>query len=251
MIKNIFIIFIILIFNSCSFDTRSGIWTQESISLKSDENNNIQELFKTEILNENELNPNLKIKILNSSKNKNKIRGNNSGALDVKTTFENISKYSFNKIKYFDQFEPKPVFINKDIIFFDKKGTIIRFDDNSKVKWKVNHYGKKEKKLLPILKLVKGKKNLLVTDNFARIYLIDYSNGNLIWKNDHDVSFMSQVQIDNDKFYVLDANNTFICFSLQNGEKLWQFKSEKKLINSQKQTSVVINEENVIFNNSK
>ncbi len=251
MIKDIFIIFIILILTSCSFDTRSGIWTEESISLNSEENNKIKELFKKEILNENEFNPNLKINVKNFTENKNKFKGNNFGASKIQSNFKNISKYNFQKIKYFDQFEPKPIFIKNDLIFFDKKGSIIRFDDESNIKWKVNYYSKKEKKLLPILKLAKSEKNLLVTDNLAQIYLIDISNGNLIWKKDHNVFFISQIKIDDNKFYVLDANNVLSCFSIVDGQLIWQFKGEKKLINSQKQTSVIINNENVIFNNTR
>ena len=49
MTKNILIIFTILFLTSCSFDTRSGIWTKENISLNSKENRNIKELFKKEI----------------------------------------------------------------------------------------------------------------------------------------------------------------------------------------------------------
>ena len=63
MTKKIFIILIVLLLNSCSFDTRSGIWTQESISLNNDENKKIKELFKKEILDENEFNPNLKLEV--------------------------------------------------------------------------------------------------------------------------------------------------------------------------------------------
>ena len=251
MIKNIFIIFIILLLNNCSFDTRSGIWTEEPISLSNEENKKIQELFKNEILDENEFNPNLKIDIKNLDDNKNKIKGNNFGALKVSSIFKNVSNYKFNKIKYFNQFEPEAIFINKDLIFFNKKGSIIKFDDKSNIKWKVNHYSKKEKKLLPLLRFAKSGTKLLVTDNFAKIYLVDTSNGDLIWKVDHTVSLISQIKVDEDKFYVLDANNIFSCFSLLDGQKVWQFKTEKKLINSQKQTSVIINEESVIFNNTR
>ena len=91
MIKNIFIIFIILLLNNCSFDTRSGIWTEEPISLSNEENKKIQELFKNEILDENEFNPNLKIDIKNLDDNKNKIKGNNFGALKVSSIFKNVS----------------------------------------------------------------------------------------------------------------------------------------------------------------
>ena len=251
MIKNIFIILIILILNSCSFDTRSGIWTEEPINLGNEENKEIKVLFKKEILNENELNPNLKLEIKNFNQNKNKFNGNNFGALEISSSFENISKYSFNRIKYFDHFEPELVFIRNDLIFFDKKGSIIRFDEKSKIKWKVNHYNKKEKKLPPILKIAKVGNKLLITDNLAKLYLLDASNGKLIWKNEHKVFFISQIKVDRDRFYVLDASNIFTCYSLSNGKKIWEFKGETKLINSQQQTSVIINKENVIFNNSK
>ena len=251
MIKNIFIILIILILNSCSFDTRSGIWTEEPINLGNEENKEIKVLFKKEILNENEFNPNLKLEIKNLNQNKNKFNGNNFGALEISSSFENISKYSFNRIKYFDHFEPELVFIRNDLIFFDKKGSIIRFDEKSKIKWKVNHYNKKEKKLPPILKIAKVGNNLLITDNLAKLYLLDASNGKLIWQNEHKVFFISQIKVDRDRIYVLDANNIFTCYSLSNGKKIWEFKGETKLINSQQQTSVIINNENVIFNNSK
>ena len=251
MIKNIFIIFIILLLNNCSFDTRSGIWTQESISSNDEENQNIKELFKKEILNKNELNPNLNIKISNSYNNKNKFNGNNFGALKVKSEFKKLLKYNFNKIKYFDQFEPELIFIDNDLIFFDKKGSVIRFDDESKIKWKINHYNKKEKELFPILKLTKSEKNLLITDSLARLYLINSLDGKMIWKSEHNIFFISEIKIDDNKFYALDADNIFTCFSLLNGEKLWEFKSQKKLINSQKQTSIIINKKSVIFNNTQ
>ena len=251
MSKNTLIILFILFLNSCSFDTRSGIWTKEKISLNSIENNQIKELFKKEILNENEFNPNLKLSIKNFTESKNKYKGNNFGALKVNSSFKNISKYSYSKIEYFEQFEPKAVFVDKDLIFFDKKGSIIKFDHESKIKWKVNYYSKKEKKLLPTLRFERSNKNLLVTDNFAKIYLINTSNGKLIWTKEHDVSLISQLKIENNKFYVLDANNTFSCYSLLDGQKIWEFKGEKRLINSQKQTSVIISDDSVIFNNTK
>ena len=37
--------------------------------------------------------------------------------------FDNLLKYSFNRIKYFDQFEPELVFFDRDLIFFDIKAT--------------------------------------------------------------------------------------------------------------------------------
>ena len=49
------------------------------------------------------------------------------------------------------------------LIFFDKKGSIIRYDNNQKVIWKKNHYSKSEKKLRPKLNFVLEGENLLVS----------------------------------------------------------------------------------------
>ena len=40
------------------------------------------------------------------------------------------------------------------------------------------------------------------------------------------------------------------CFSLKNGQRIWNIKTENTLIKSQKKISIVINNDNVIFNNS-
>ena len=251
MIKISFIILSILILNSCSFDTKSGIWTKEKIALNDRENNKIKELFKKEISNENEFNSKLEIVLKNFSENSNKYKGNNFGALKIDTNFNDISKYNFSKIQYFDQFEPEAIFIDENLIFFDRKGSIIKFGEESEITWKVNYYSKKEKKLSPLLKFERSGKNLLVIDNFAKMYLINTSDGKLIWKTEHNASLISQIKIEDNKFYVLDANNTFSCYSLLDGTKLWNFVGEKKLINPQKQTSIVINNESVIFNNTR
>ncbi len=249
MNKYFFFLLIFLILNNCSFDNRSGIWTKEK--KVEFEEKKTQKLFDEKLLNENELNKNLIIKISNITPKNNIISGNNFGILDIKLKFNKISKYKFSKIKYFDQFEPELIFFKKDLIFFDNKGSLIRFSEDSKVIWKKNHYNKSEKKLKPILSLSNYKNLLLVTDSLSKYYLVDLNSGDLLWSKDHTTNFISDIKIDNNKFYVLDSNNSFLCFSLINGEKLWEFQTEQKLINSQKKTSIVFNNSSVFFNNSK
>jgi outer membrane protein assembly factor BamB len=250
--KNIFIFLILILFNNCSFDTKSGIWTQEKkLTEIKQENKKINELFKQNIIDENEFNKDLIVKFVNDKKIRANINQNNLGVSELSLRLDKLLKYKFSKIEYFDQFEPELVFFNNDIIFFDKKGSIIRFNDDSKIIWKVNHYDKKERKLKPLLNLSLFKDKLLVADSLSNIYLVDLNNGKLLWKSDHKVSFISDIKIENDKFYVLDATNTFICFSLLNGKKVWTFEGENKLINSQKKKSLILDKNKVIFNNTK
>ena len=74
--------------------------------------------------------------------------------------------------------------------------------------------------------------------------------GNLIWSKNHNSVFISETKIDNDKFYVIDANNVLNCFSINDGKKIWEFRSEFELIKSQKKLSIVFDEQNIYFNNS-
>ena len=52
------------------------------------------------------------------------------------------SRYKFSKIKNFYQFEPTISFNDKNLIFFDNKGSILYFNDKSKLIWKKNYYSK-------------------------------------------------------------------------------------------------------------
>ena len=247
MIKNFFLILFFILLANCSF-YKAGFWTKEEKIVTVEKNN---KLFEKEETLENEFNPNIKIELSLDREYSNKINFNNFGPSKINLTQKKISKLKFKKIDYFDQFEPELLFYKNDIILFEKNGTLVRFGSDSEIIWKVNHYNKNEKKIGPILKLTNYKDKILVTDSLSKIHLIDTIDGSLLWSNEHRVSFISQIKIDNDKFYALDANNTFNCFSLKDGNKLWEFKTEEKLINSQKQTSIVIDKDKVIFNNSK
>jgi len=247
VIKNFFLILFFILLANCSF-YKAGFWTKEEKIVTVEKNN---KLFEKEETLENEFNPNIKIELSLDREYSNKINFNNFGPSKINLTQKKISKLKFKKIDYFDQFEPELLFYKNDIILFEKNGTLVRFGSDKEIIWKVNHYNKNEKKIGPILKLTNYKDKILVTDSLSKIHLIDTIDGSLLWSNEHRVSFISQIKIDNDKFYALDANNTFNCFSLKDGNKLWEFKTEEKLINSQKQTSIVIDKDKVIFNNSK
>ena len=57
----------------------------------------------------------------------------------------------------FNEFEPEIVFDKNNVIFFDNKGSIIKFNEQSKIIWKKNYYSKTEKKMKPVPSGKKGK----------------------------------------------------------------------------------------------
>ena len=244
--------FIILNFTvSCSLNSNSKFWTSsENIEA---ENSKFKKIVieKKRVLNK-DLNPNLKIK-LKANFNENYLKNfqsNNSGRIKYDGDLKKISRYKFSKIKDFHKYEPEISFFKDNIIFFDNKGTILKFDNNSKLIWKKNYYSKPEKKLNPILQLSNNKKILIVADSVAKYYMLDLMTGNLIWTKNNLAPFNSQIKIYKDKFFVVDFSNTLRCFSIKDGSEIWNVKTENSLIRSQKKLSMVIIGDNIYFNNS-
>tara|TARA_B100001063_G_scaffold214882_1_gene215485 strand:- start:1111 stop:2415 length:1305 start_codon:yes stop_codon:yes gene_type:complete len=244
--------FIILVFiYSCSLNKNSKFWTSsENINI---ENNQTTKkiLLKEKAIN-NELNPNIRI-IFKEKKPKDNmvIRNYNYfGRKNFDIILEKSSRYKFSKIKKFYQFEPTASVYKDNLIFFDNKGSILRFDNDSNLIWKKNYYSKSEKKLNPILQFSNNEKYLIVADNIAKYYVIDLKTGNLVWIKDNLAPFNSQIKTYKDKFFIIDFSNTLRCFSIKDGKELWNIKTENSLIKSQKKLSMVIVKEKIIFNNS-
>ena len=242
--------FVILIFfvTSCSFNKNSEFWTSSktiSQELK------YKKIFEEKKSLEKEFNSNLKINLnKGSNKNYSSRYSNNDGRLNYSGNLKKSSRYKFSKIENFYQFEPTVSFDKKDIIFFDNKGTILKFNDKSKLVWKKNHYSKSEKKLNPVLQFANNERFLIVTDNIAKYYMIDLKNGNLIWTKKNVAPFNSQIKIYKDKFFVIDFLNILRCFSIKNGKEIWNVNTESTLIRSQKRLSIAIENETLYFNNS-
>tara|TARA_B100000963_G_scaffold63364_1_gene51377 strand:- start:392 stop:1723 length:1332 start_codon:yes stop_codon:yes gene_type:complete len=249
VIKIFYFFLFFTILTSCSFNKNSKFWTSTTpIKLEKDFN----EIFLKEKKLQNELNPNLKIQFNYKTNNDTFLSKqlNNDGIVNFDNIIKKSSRYNFSKIKNFHQYEPEISFYKKNLIFFDNKGSILQFNQNSKLNWKKNYYSKSEKKLNPILQFSSNDKYLIVTDNIAKYYLLDVKTGNLIWTKNNLAPFNSQVKIYKDMFFVIDFSNTLRCFSIKTGEELWNIKTENSLVRSQKKLSLVIVKDKIYFNNS-
>jgi outer membrane protein assembly factor BamB len=150
----------------------------------------------------------------------------------------------------FNQFNYEPLLLNDGLIVFDKKGNIIRFNDNQKIVWKNNFYSKSEKKLSPLITFAIDKKNLLVADNISKIFSIDSVSGNLIWSKKSDYPFNSQIKIHKDKFFVINYKNVLKCFYINDGSECWEVQTDESFTVSKSKYSIIIKDNLLIFNNS-
>ena len=246
------IFFICLIFISgCSFNKNSKFWTA-SQDIPRESKLDYKDIFVEEEALKNELNANVTINLGNIFNNNSRIRDyfNNDGRLNFKGVLKKSSRYKFSKIKNFYQFEPKISFSGKNIVFFDNKGSILKFDEKSKLIWKKNYYSKFEKKLKPILQFANDGSTLVVADNIAKSFALNLNTGEKLWSKNNLAPFNSQIKIYQNKFFIIDFSNTLRCFSLKDGKELWNVKTENSLIRSQKKLSMVIVNDSLYFNNS-
>ena len=246
----IFLVSIIFL-NGCSLNKNSKFWT-DSKNIIEENNLNYEEIFVKEKSLGSELNSNVLINISNNINNNFLIQNyfNNNGRLNYDGELKKSSRYKFSKIKRFHQFEPTISFVDKNLIFFDDKGSILQFDKSSNLVWKKNYYSKSEKKLKPILQFTNDNKTLVVADNIAKYYALSLDDGKLLWSKNNLAPFNSQIKIYQDKFFIIDFSNTLRCFSIKNGEEIWNIKTENSLIRSQKKLSMVIVNDILYFNNS-
>ena len=251
MNRTIVLFLIILLITNCSLDNKSGIWTK-SEKIKVEKKLIINELFKKEESLSKEFNSNVKIQLKSYLSNDSFLNNlsNNNGRVNYNGNLKSLSKFKYSRIDNFDELEPEIVFEGNNIIFFDNKGSILKFDQFSKLIWKKNYYKKTEKKQKPMLSLASNQKTLVIVDNFAKYYAINIKTGELLWSKRNSAPFNSQIKIYKDKFFVTDFDNILKCFSIKDGKELWNVKTETTFIKSQKKLSLVILNGKVYFNNS-
>ena len=251
MNKYLKVCLVFILITNCSLDKKTGFWTKSSI-LKAQKQANTKNIFEKDKKLDEEFNSDLKIR-LTATFTKNSFTNNfnnNNGRVNYNGDLKSLTKFNFSKIKNFNQLEPEISFYKNSVIFFDNKGSILKFDKTSKLIWNKNYYERHEKKLNPVLFIANNNNTLIVADNIAKYYALDINTGELLWKKNSIAAFNSQVKIYKDKFFVVDFENILRCFSIKDGEELWKVKTEKSLIKSQKKNSLIIINDKIYFSNS-
>lgn len=250
MNKNLCLVIFFIFLIGCSIDNKSGIWSKNEKIKSANQYKDI--IFEDNKEVSQELNKNIKIYLkdkytLNNKKN---YYNNNTGIKYYDGNLKQIKKIKFSKIKNFSKFKPDILFSkNGNIYFFNSKGTVIKFSKNLEVIWEKNIYSKKEKKLNPLLNLAIEKNTLILTDNLSNYYALNILNGDLLWRKTNSAAFNSEIKIADNKIFTVDYDNILKCFSIENGNLLWEYQTENTLIKSTKKTSLVLDENKVIFLN--
>ena len=248
MIKRYFYLIIFLFLLDCSLNPNSKFWTNEKKILVDKSSTTV--LFSKEKQSLSEFNQDFNIKLPKNLKINTNQQLNNDGFINSDVNLNKMSKYNFRTIKSFSNFEPEILIDKNHLFYFDSSGSIIKFDNNSNIVWKQNHYSKQDKKLQPILFFGKSGEDLFIADSIANYYVINKNTGELKWKKKHSSSFNSQIKIFENKALIIDMENQLRCFSLETGDLIWSVKTQQSLLRSQKKQSLILNKDKIFFSNS-
>ena len=248
MNRLVILIISFFLLNNCSLNENSRIWKNKEKNTTNPKN--IKKIFAEKKV-VTEFNQELKLD-LTKVKINNKIvdNKNNYGIQDYAGLINKIGSYKFSKLENVNQLNFKPLFLNDGLIFFDKKGSIIRYDNNQKVLWKKNYYSKSEKKLKPKLNFALVDENLLITDSIAKYYSINVNSGELIWSKNNIYPFNSEIKKSKNKIFIVDYKNTLRCYNIKDGSECWNLPTEDSFTISSSNFSLIIVGELIIFTNS-
>lgn len=248
MNRLVILIISLFLLNNCSLNENSRIWKDKEKNTTNPKN--IKKIFAEKKV-VTEFNQELKLD-LTKVKINNKIvdNKNNYGIQDYAGLINKIGSYKFSKLENVNQLNFKPLFLNDGLIFFDKKGSIIRYDNNQKVLWKKNYYSKSEKKLKPKLNFALVDENLLITDSIAKYYSINVNSGELIWSKNNIYPFNSEIKKSKNKIFIVDYKNTLRCYNIKDGSECWNLPTEDSFTISSSNFSLIIVGELIIFTNS-
>ena len=212
---------------------------------------NIKKVFLEDEVFQEEFNPNLKLDLTNIVLN-NKIidNKNNFGSQNYDGILIKIGNYKFSKLDEVNQIDFKPAFLNDGLIFFDKKGSIIKYNDKYKVSWKQNYYSKSEKKLNPKLNFLLVNEDLLVADSISKFYSINLETKELNWSKQLKYPFNSEIKKNKSKVFAVDYKNTLRCYNISDGSECWSLQTEDSFTISESKYSLIIINDMVVFDNS-
>ena len=249
MNRFIFTLIVVISLNNCSLNENSRIWKDKENKFEKDKK--IIKVFSEDQKIVSEFNQNLRLDLSSIDTNTKIIYNqNNLGSQKYNGELKKVGSFKFSKLDEVNKIDFKPIFFKNGIIFFDKKGTIIKYDKNQKVIWKKNHYSKSEKKLNPKLNFYLDNQNLLVADNIAKYYSINLTSGELNWSKTNNYPFNSNIKKHKDKMFVVDYKNILRCYKIKDGSECWNVQTEDSFTISNTKYSLIILDNKVFFSNS-
>ena len=256
-VKYLIFFLIFILFASCSFDNKSGIWSggekaKKKVSKLEKEQRRVIDVVKvytSETFFSKEIPA---VKSVNLTKPKTnsfwKMSGLNLqnfvGNIYLSGIDNNFLKKKIGKNKFsISQVMASPLVFNDNIIFADDTGTIFSINQRGKINWKKNIYKKIYKKIYKHLSFSIYKDKIYIADNIGFIYAISLESGKLIWLKNYEIPIKSNIKIFDNKIFVINQDNRLLCLDIEKGSKIWDVRSISSFIKSQNFLALAISKE--------
>ena len=235
--KLFYVSIILIFFQNCSFDNKTGIWKNENNASNKDKNL-FEEFEKLSTTYENfdkiiKLSKDIKLKqtkaidnfewndiFYNKTNNFKNYKYNDQNKLLFKS--KKITKYKVND---------HLLFSNNNLIANDQKGNLIVFSINeNKIISKFNFYKKKYKKTKKFLNYIVENNIIYVSDNIGFLYAFDYKKNKIIWAKNYKVPFRSNLKISDNKLMAVSQNNNLYFYDKETGDVLSSIPTEETIV---------------------
>jgi len=252
--NKVIIFFAFILLNACSFDSKTGLWSdaekekkrisqleqKQSQILETNKIYSSDNIFKKEIfLNKNitlsipKRNTSWTIPVLNNQ--------NYLGNIYLPTIENILLKKKIGKNKFSNSKNLSSLLIyRKNIIFSDDAGTIFNINQAGKINWKINVYDKIYKKIYKNLVFSIHKNNIYVADNIGFVYSMSLESGKILWVKNYGTPLKSTIKVFDKFIFLTDQDNRIICLDIHDGTKIWDILSISSFIKSQSLLSLAV-----------
>ena len=256
--KFFFLLLVLLLIQSCSFDNKTGIWKNSKIE-ENKKKTNLEGFEDVDTDSNNFFNQIVKLKknykfsfspaVLSSSWtepyfDKTNIYPNflylNKNNLILQS--KKLSRKKINK---------NILYNNEFLISSDTSGNIIVYSfDDKRILHKYNFYKKKYKKIQKKINYILKNNLLYISDNLGYLYAYNYLDNKVTWAKKFNVPFRSNIKIYMDKLFLADENNNLLIIDASNGNVLRKIPTEQTLIKNNFISNIAINKDNLLFLNT-
>ncbi len=238
---------------SCSFDDKTGIWKNENINVKKE--NEIFKEFEALTVSDKPfdeiIEPDSSTKILFEKPFRN-ISWKDI-YFDQTNNYKNF-KLTNNEEEFFkskkiirSEVNRFTLYEEENLILTDLKGNLIVFSiSRNKIISKFNFYKKKYKKNKKYLNVIVRKNIIYVADNIGYLYAFDYKKNKIIWAKNYKIPFRSNFKIFKKNLIISNQNNDLFFFDIGTGDKIKLIPTEETTIKNQFKNNLAINK-NILF----
>ncbi|MDC0952706.1 hypothetical protein OAR89_02960 [Pelagibacteraceae bacterium] len=255
--KLFYILIILIFFQNCSFDNKTGIWKNEN-NITKNENEIFSEFKKLSSSNEPY---NVILPIQKGVKFNLTSQINNFAWTDIfYNKSNNLDNFYYNdlnrlifKSKKITKFKIKNylLFEENNVILSDQRGNIIIFSlNNNKIINKFNFYKKKYKKFNKILNLIVENNVIYISDNLGYLYAFDYLENKILWAKNYKIPFGSNIKISKNKLIAANQNNNLYFFDKTNGDIIKFIPTEETTFKNEFINNLSLDNENSFFLNT-